>query len=219
MADTESSKAFLGSLQSWQDAKAKTSQVVLCRPCEDRGQHQLRELPDLYFELSTAIAAGGQPMADEKPRGSKMPPIPIRADVLDLMADLTEFLESWEDAHRKHAGYSRRDQYGQQQYRMAQAHKYVTAHYESIIEMDPNFVVEVGMWRWRSRKALQRTKLIHRLPAPCPADGCDQVALFREDGSDRVQCEACGASWDETEYKRLVYVLAYEIRQKQKAAS
>lgn len=53
-----------------------------------------------------------------------------------------------------------------------------------------------------------RTRLVHRLPAPCPH--CEQLALVRYDGSDQVDCERCKRSWPEEDYKRLCHILAFE---------
>ena len=62
----------------------------------------------------------------------------------------------------------------------------------------------------RARAALGATRLVHRLPAPCPS--CDLVALQREDGKDEVRCTACYRVLEPEEYERLVLVLASENR-------
>lgn len=43
------------------------------------------------------------------------------------------------------------------------------------------------------------------LPTPCPR--CDEVALRRRNGDDRVACRACDSIWTEAEYNRLVLLL------------
>lgn len=62
----------------------------------------------------------------------------------------------------------------------------------------------------RARRDLRLDVLVHRLPAPCPA--CDCFALVRVDGADEVTCEQCRETWTESDYNRLVRVLAWEHR-------
>jgi len=184
--------------------------VALCVGCIDRGKRQLHGMPRLYVALSLAVAAGKTP--GEPLSGSRDLPIPVRADVLDVMADITEFVETWEDAHRKWRGFYRRDQYGRQAFRLGTANRYLETHYDSVIDMDHNVVVAINYWTRRAERTLQTTRLIHHLPAPCPT--CDQVRLYRESGDDAVHCGHCGARWCEDEYQRLVHILAYEIQSK-----
>jgi hypothetical protein len=67
--------------------------------------------------------------------------------------------------------------------------------------------------------ALGRTKLVHRLPAPCP--WCDRVSLVRHNGSDHVECEHCHRKIDQRHYDWLVAVVLREqerLRQEREEA-
>lgn len=59
----------------------------------------------------------------------------------------------------------------------------------------------------RVADALARTReQWHRLPVKCP--GCDAQEIGRWDGADNVACTACGETWHEDDYARLVLILA-----------
>lgn len=59
-------------------------------------------------------------------------------------------------------------------------------------------------------RVLGLDRLVHRLPAPCPR--CDGMTLARIDGDELVRCSRCRAGWTAAEYRRLVLVLADELR-------
>lgn len=61
-----------------------------------------------------------------------------------------------------------------------------------------------------ARSALGQTKLVHQLPAPCPA--CDAMALARDDGDSFVHCQRCRLRWTEEDYARLVLVVLSDAR-------
>ena len=56
--------------------------------------------------------------------------------------------------------------------------------------------------------ALGRTKLVHRLPTPCP--WCDRNTLVRYNGSSQVDCEHCHRVIEEKYYNWFVAVLVRE---------
>jgi hypothetical protein len=64
----------------------------------------------------------------------------------------------------------------------------------------------------RIETASGRDRVVHRLPAPCPAPGCNRLALVRDDGSNYVACRACGSRWPEADYRRLTLILTSEAR-------
>lgn len=57
----------------------------------------------------------------------------------------------------------------------------------------------------RARTYLGAVKLVHRLPVPCPR--CETMALTREDGSDAIDCGACGRRYTWDEYEKLCLIL------------
>jgi hypothetical protein len=56
--------------------------------------------------------------------------------------------------------------------------------------------------------ALGRSKLVHRLPTPCP--WCDYLTLVRHNGDDHVVCENCHKIIEEKHYSWFVAVLVRE---------
>lgn len=68
----------------------------------------------------------------------------------------------------------------------------------------------------RVRFVAGRTKLVHRLTPACPL--CDQRALVRHNGSDRVECEGCEKQIEERHYDWFVQVTIAEERRRQLVA-
>lgn len=62
----------------------------------------------------------------------------------------------------------------------------------------------------RCRVLLGMTRLVHRLPVPCPT--CGVAALTREDGASEVRCQSCGRAEPEERYARLAMILAEDMR-------
>mgnify|MGYP003576021883 CR=1 FL=1 len=77
-------------------------------------------------------------------------------------------------------------------------------YHPAIDEFAADLVELVG----KVRRATGDTRLVHKLPAPCP--DCDLLSLIRLDGADHVECENCHRLWTEGDYQRLCVVLAAE---------
>lgn len=69
----------------------------------------------------------------------------------------------------------------------------------------------------RAYAAAGRTKLVHRLPTPCP--WCDFQALVRHNGADEVTCENCRRHIEERHYSWFVAVLVRLEEQRQAAVA
>lgn len=67
--------------------------------------------------------------------------------------------------------------------------------------------LEVLAVKQRARVQLGLVRGRDRLPEPCPNPLCERRSLVRWHGADQVECEACGESWPERDYARLVKVL------------
>lgn len=68
----------------------------------------------------------------------------------------------------------------------------------------------------RAYAALGRSRLVHRLPTPCP--WCDVKMLVRNNGEDHVECENCHKVIPERHYSWLVSVLVREQQRARTAA-
>lgn len=187
----------------------------LCSECRRENHGRLTEFPELYVELELSIAAGGQ--AGEPVSGTRNAPIPIRADVIDMQTDLAAFLLGWELTARRLARHSRRQQSGRLGRQLDAAVRYLDRRFDALVDEEPVFCRGIDSWYRKARRALQLTRVVHRLPAPCPS--CGRVTLIRLSGDDAVRCANCHLQWREDEYERLVRVLAYELREQRKAAS
>jgi hypothetical protein len=67
------------------------------------------------------------------------------------------------------------------------------------------FGITTTSLRVRADQVLGWSRLVHRLPAPCPY--CDTLTLVRDDGKDFVRCTGCRRNWRETEYRLFVKML------------
>lgn len=80
-----------------------------CRPCEDRTAARIAELPALFRQLDTTAALRkGASRGSSPTSGSRIPPIPPRLDVLNLVSPggIAARLSAIEDAWRASLGWS-----------------------------------------------------------------------------------------------------------------
>ena len=80
-----------------------------CRLCETATRTRLNQLPGLFARLNktTALMPGSRKTGGSAPSGSRTPPLPLRLDVLSLIAPkggVAEKLQNIEDAWRKALG-------------------------------------------------------------------------------------------------------------------
>lgn len=68
--------------------------------------------------------------------------------------------------------------------------------------------------RVRSRLGMGR-RFVHRTKFPCPA--CDVIALERDDGSEWIECRACGKGWTQDDFE--IFVPAWAEAAKRRRAS
>lgn len=192
-------------------------QPVWCRPCADRITAQLRRLPD----LAAAVVArrDGRLLtgtADtDRTRTSTRAGSPTASPALDVVDDLAAWAADLVDELSEHlrvpfitrTGTRRRIRHLTEN--VAWLHTRATA-----LLCHDDLAAEAGRaipgWVTRLERAAGQDRLRHRLPAPCPT--CDLRALVRDDGSEQVDCTACGRAWVEADYRRLVMVLADEAR-------
>ncbi|WP_047894529.1 hypothetical protein [Micromonospora sp. RV43] len=76
---------------------------------------------------------------------------------------------------------------------------------------------EIRELRTALRRALGETEPLPKpiLGSLCKTDGCDQVSqLMRHDGSEYIECDACGRLYTEDEYRDWTARLAHAVRSK-----
>jgi len=201
---------------------------LLCPTHITRAATDLDAVGTLYPHLLDALthppagilAAGPIPGRSNHTRvsGTPAPAVPIDIDLLDLTADarprtepetgllsVATVLDSWATDWRQ-----------QRSLRETRPGRTVAALTDWLTNRLPwattssarigEFAVDIDQLHHQITRMLGLTELVHRLPAACPT--CDRKALTRRNGHDRVECGHCQRIWTETEYQRLVGVLA-----------
>ncbi|HVQ96119.1 MAG TPA: hypothetical protein VMU51_34180 [Mycobacteriales bacterium] len=97
---------------------------------------------------------------------------------------------------------------GQRGPTLVAACRFLGAHLPALLALDPAAGDELLDLARRAGRLAGTGRLVHHLPAPCPA--CGLRTLVRVDGAGHVECEGCAARWDESAYRRLTVVLAAE---------
>ena len=198
---------------------------MVCDGCRRRIDVDLSEIVDLYALLPTALEPG--PSTGQRVSGSREAPLPLRVDPLDLALPVRNPGPVRDDA---------RLQTGHQP--VAVRLWWIVDDWRSVRgqgerQPEPTVVTLTGWLRHRLdwacdhhpaideaaaelrtmtgelRAVLGRSELRHRLPAPCP--DCDMLTLYRDDGSDYVECGSCHRLWTEDEYAWLVRTAAEEV--------
>lgn len=192
----------------WQRTAATRT---FCDRCEHRIADVLRDLPGWYVNLHVHL--GDASVGGEKVSGSRSAPVPLNLEVEALIADLEGTLVSWENALRAAWGWpAKMDPAGPPGVRFQATCRWLGAALTPLLafpggDAAGQELLDLGA---RCRRMLGETRLVHRLPAPCPS--CDFVTLQREDGDDEVRCTTCRRTWTAGEYERLVLILASEQR-------
>jgi len=68
----------------------------------------------------------------------------------------------------------------------------------------------VGLHR-SATATLGTTRGRDRMPLPCPR--CEEQRLGRWHGAETIDCAACGAEWNETDYRRMTSILADDYKE------
>lgn len=196
----------------------RPGQPVWCRPCADRILAAIGRLPELaaalfdYGAEDGKIAAGGQSDATRKATRAGSPSGSPAWDAIDEIVTWAGRTEDELRARLRHGGNPAGDWWtGSTTHRAAVLVGSVAYLIEyGVALLSSNIAVPAGrdalQLERRAEQATGQARLTHRLPVACP--DCDRRALVREDGSEQVDCRACGRSWPEADYRRLVLVLS-----------
>lgn len=160
--------------------------------------------PRLYAELSGLLprgaAAGGDMVS-----GSRLPPLPLRLEVLTLQEDLSVTLGDLSARVRRSVLPSRRPAVA-----VAMDARYLRTHLSALLALDEGETgAEAGLflidWQMRVRKTMGTHTTFERLQAPCPT--CDIKALVRQYGSETAECRSCFTRISEVQYKQWTALL------------
>lgn len=200
----------------------------LCPTCHTTTGRAITELPTDYVELDILLGRTntiGGPMV----AGTRELPIPIRTSIEAVQAAIVHEVCCWAesvaeilrvdwDTHR--AGHSRPG------FRVQRATRLLAGALTVMLALRD--VVHIG-WdddgcrtvaerdgvtgaltllelHHQTRRVAGRTRLVHRLPAPCPR--CQCTALERRDGHEVIDCRSCERRYSWDEYNRLCNALA-----------
>lgn len=210
--------AFTGDIEH--NVEAVEGAPVWCRPCADRIARAVARLPELAAALydrtledGGKIAATGQSDATRKATRAGSPSGSPAWDAVDELVAWATGVEDRLRAELGHADVPRGGTSTVVQARfLVEAVRYL-GHWATAL-LSSSFAVRAGAdaiaLERRAERAAGVDRLVHRLPAPCPS--CDRKALVREDGSEQVDCKACGRVWTEGDYRRLVVVVAADYQ-------
>lgn len=180
----------------------------LCTRCRDLLERRLADLPSLVAQLDHLLLHGlpaGRSLGNGRTKGE--PPLPSRgfAEVHDHLADVQQKLASWVQMtceERQLRGPDRSDVRTLTFWLLSQF-DWLARHLAA-----GDLADEVRDLHRTAEGIAQTQPQRHHLPVPCPDEKCGAHEMSRLDGADHVICLACGLTWHESDYARLVLVLA-----------
>lgn len=208
--------------------KAIPAEDGLCPLCQTTAALAILELPTDYVELDMLLGRTntiGGPMV----AGTRELPIPIRTSIEAVQAAILHEVCCWAESVSEilrvtwdtyGAGHSRPG------FRVQRGTRLLSGAMSALLALRD--VVHIG-WtpddqlesverdgvtgalvlldlHHRTRAVAGRTRLVHRLPAPCPRCRC--TALERPDGHDIITCQSCERRYSWDEYNRLCNALS-----------
>lgn len=213
----------------------------LCLSCTGTATEAITALPADYTDLVTHLADHGTGIA-ERVSASPESPIPLSMPLLTLAERIVDLAVGWVEpcAERLNITWDSNmvDHHTRPGVALQRATRILavnmpvllaltnqprcewdeTGTYRTWMERDGlDGALELLACHQQTRLHLGKTRLVHRLPEPCPS--CDQERLVRFDGESQVDCQnpRCRECWTETDYQRLVHVLAAEESEKIRA--
>lgn len=199
----------------------------LCASCRRNLARTLAALPRDYVELALVLGrsdqAGGEPIT-----GTPEAPIPLRCDVEAIQAEMTHEAMCWAESTAEQLNITMDTQLSRNSrpganldhscrllaravdtllaLRQAEHVGWVNGNRAVVWRDGVEGAVLLLDLHHRARHLLGRTRLVHRLPAPCPR--CERLALERADGSEAIWCASCGTYYTWDRYYELCDALA-----------
>lgn len=173
---------------------------LLCRRCHQRLERRLAELPATLDALHAVLGGtvGGRGENARPKPGSRAP---LVEDIHDHLQHVHATLVSWTlmVCQEQHLTVPRNLSTG----RLA---SWLLARLDTLAAHPAagDFAEEVRDCDRTARHLGRLDPQRHRLDAPCPEPDCGAHELHRYDGQSHVTCGACGHTWPEDEYTRLV---------------
>lgn len=205
--------------------------VGLCEACANLVAKALGELAMDYTELHFLLASGESGIFSGMVLFSRELQVPIRVSVEALQSSMVREASWWAALVAEALGVT----WSQRQMRacrpgfvLQRAAGLLSSSMDTLLRVPMNTYRHHSTGDWIERDGIDgalelfrlhelvrlaagKTKLIHKLPAPCPR--CERMSLVRHNGCEHVTCEGCGLRWDEQNYQRLCLVLAEDYRE------
>lgn len=202
----------------------------LCEACYRRVDRALEELPLDYVELNFLLASGESGITSDVVMGSRELQIPMRVSIEALQASMVHEVSVWSIPLARKLGVTWDASQGlncRPGWLLGRGLKLLRGGLDTFLTLpartyryalDTQPVTRDGigaaleLMRMHDlvRFAAGKTKLVHKLPSPCPR--CERMTLVRYNGTEHVTCESCGVRWPEKDYTRLTLVLAEDYR-------
>lgn len=199
----------------------------LCDPCARHVEKVLTELPRDYVELHQVLARVPQ-LGRDQVSGTPELPIPIRTEVEALQTALVHEALCWAESvadvlgivlDTQHARDARPGVVLQRSCRLLASSVTVLLALRDVHHLGWVYgcctvltrdgldgALELLELHHRVRAVTGQTRFVQELDAPCPR--CEHCALQREDGSEVIDCVACGRRYTWQEYWDLCTILA-----------
>lgn len=192
----------------------------ICDPCRERTRLQLTDIPDQYARLTDALQPGSSP-GGTPVSGTRTPPLPLRVDVLNLVArapagngnihdpyrdqfgppSIFGFLVSWENTIRAHFLHSMKTWGGSVEQTVTGSAGYLLGQWDLMADeypAAPEFAAELAALMGTIRAQLDGPPL-HTLIGHCPVDldtgGTCGAKLHAEPFVTVIRCPRCHTDW------------------------
>jgi hypothetical protein len=219
-----------------------TSERGLCRKCFGMVRGALRSIEADYHKLCAAVGDHGA-SGEVHVSGTREPPMPLNGAVLALRSTLSEWSEAALWMVAEPLGIDVRERHKAKGWPVkdgpviVQAARILPENMKLLLEADKQ---PVAVWsasgsNWRTQdldgvdvamkladihhevnQVLGLDKLRQRSAMPCPNFECAQRGtLGIDNGTDVVNCTACGRQWSRSEYDWLLSLLVTEEQEKE----
>ncbi|GGU62664.1 hypothetical protein [Streptomyces lavendofoliae] len=178
-----------------------------CHPCEDKTRQRLTELPSLFTQLNTtAQHMRGTRRTSSTLSGSKTPPLPLRADVLNLTGPggIAHRLQTIEDAWRAHLGRRIGTWAGNPTQAVPVHVQFLVINLQRAVDTYDSVGQDIDDIRRLHTETVAAVTGEHRPGriqiGPCPIPYADGTLcgypLTASTARHRIQCPGCGTRWE-----------------------
>lgn len=180
----------------------------ICEHCRRRVARDLDAAPGVYVRLSQRLGPTGGPSATGPITGTADRRLGIAVAVHDAMTHLADTLTTWHRVVADARDLAPPTEQARAGPRIDRAARVLAARVPDACALAPDLAALLGADVHHGRRLLGETPHREHLTVPCPE--CELRSLVRDDGSDMVQCRACGSAWTVELYRELVRMITTE---------